>query len=664
VKEAASSQRSSYRSDIDGLRAVAVLSVIFYHMNKELLPGGFIGVDVFFVISGFLISGHIFEGLDRGSFSILEFYRRRIKRIAPAMLTVVAVTLGLAWFFLLPEDTIQTAKSAVFAVASLANVYFWHYQDTSYFAADSRELPLLHLWSLGVEEQFYAIWPLVLTVSYRRARQPAFFLAALAIVTISFCLGNIWAGSAPLFAYYMLPTRAGELLMGTLVAIAVLRGAQHEVPSAIMLFLTVVGMVLLAGSLFGLSEHVTFPGVAAIPPTLGTALLIFVGAGRQNRMSRCLSAKPLVQIGLISYSMYLWHWPLLAIYRYGYGEITLRVSIAIFMFTLLLAWITYFYIEQPLRRSSASVLAIFVRQYAVPSAILAGLSLGLVYHQPLIAALVQSAYTQRLARVGDKARPANDYDYVCQRQRLVAADATDDRCVIGAGPGLGDDVLLWGDSNAAHYVGMIGVFANEAGFRFRNIELGSCPPILANVSTFVAPRRAADCRDSLPVIRHMIDKAHTIIVSALWTSYQGLAVSFLDVFFQTMREITRSGKQVIIIGKAPVTPGFDRRCSKKALHFPFLSCRVPDTPLGADIAEINERLSNFARQSAGIQYFDVSGYLCPHGLCSAYGSDGEILYYDSDHLTMVGSWRLGNKILTTDGVPNQFKQIAVSEGLY
>ncbi len=210
-----------YRGDIDGLRAIAVLSVIVFHIDAALLPGGFVGVDVFFVISGYLITGNIVQELNSGRFSLLEFYRRRVKRIAPAMLVVTAVVMLAAYLLMLPEQLRDTGKSAVFSLASLANVYFWLYQDTGYFAQSSLELPLLHLWSLGVEEQFYLLWPLLLVAVYRRADKLTLVLAMAACAVASFWMGSALFEQAPSFVYYMLPSRAGELLLGALVAVLV-----------------------------------------------------------------------------------------------------------------------------------------------------------------------------------------------------------------------------------------------------------------------------------------------------------------------------------------------------------------------------------------------------------------------------------------------------------
>ena len=202
-------EKAVYRPDIDGLRAVAVLSVILFHIDKRLIPGGFVGVDIFFVISGFLISLHILQEIEAGKFSIVEFYRRRIKRIAPPMLVVVLITIIAAQFLMIPEDAERAADSALWSLVSLANVYFWWHQDTSYFSAASSELPLLHLWSLGVEEQFYIIWPIVLFLLYRKLHSKLFVVFTGLIAIASYAAGQYWFVSDSSFVYYMLPTRAG-----------------------------------------------------------------------------------------------------------------------------------------------------------------------------------------------------------------------------------------------------------------------------------------------------------------------------------------------------------------------------------------------------------------------------------------------------------------------
>jgi peptidoglycan/LPS O-acetylase OafA/YrhL len=648
----------NYRPDIDGLRAIAVLSVILFHINKALIPGGFVGVDIFFVISGFLISLNILKDLERGRFSLADFYRRRIKRIAPPMLIVVGLTLIAAQFVLLPEDAEKTAQSGLWSLLSLANVYFWLYQDTSYFAAASSEILLLHLWSLGIEEQFYIFWPLILMALYRPSRSTLFFCIAALIGLGSFVLGETLFSRAPSFVYYMLPTRAGELLIGGLVAFFVLRNVGAKVPGKFVTPMAVVGILLLVLSFFMLSEGQVFPGLRAIPPTLGAALLIFAGHCNKNIVSRLLALRPMVWVGLISYSAYLWHWPLLAFYRYGHREVAPLAGIAIFVMTLFFAWLTYRFVEGPSRRSNASTLKIFLRQFVIPAGALAIFALAAMKLDGYGLRWFSPNYKKQATALRQETLPAYSYKYVCQRQKLTVADANDPNCIVGADSNAAPVAILWGDSNAAHYIGMVGAFAKKDGFRVRNIAVGACPPLFGDPAAFVAATRLADCRDSAATAKQAIAPFKTIVISADWLMYQGRSAQFLDALFETVGSLEKDGKHIILIGKAPVFPSYDRRCEEKALSYPALNCPPFTAALGADVAQVNEKLKAFAARSANVKFFDTAHYLCPKNACSAFDSNGRPGYYDASHLSMPASWKLGEDILQFGGVPAPFNSIA------
>ncbi len=650
-----------YRPDIDGLRAIAVLSVILYHFNKNLLPGGFVGVDVFFVISGYLITNNIVQKMGDATFSLTEFYRSRIKRIAPAMLAVIGASLLFGAAFMLPEDAVQLAKSAVWSLASLANVFFWLFQDTSYFAVSSQQQPLLHLWSLGVEEQFYIVWPLLLMLVYRPGRESQLFIGGLVIAALSFALGSLYFVHDPAFVYYMLPARGGELIVGALTALLVRGGSHRRIPGSLIAPMAILGMLLLVSSMTLLSEASVFPGVLAIPPTLGVALLILSASCRPTAIARALSSPLLVSIGLISYSAYLWHWPLLAFYRYGYGQVGLFAGVLLFALTMLLAWLTYRFIEQPARYVTWSAWRVFVRQFFIPAGGLLVLALGLVYIDRLWPAYQQNAYRQQLAGLRDQNRPAYAYDYVCQRQQITASDTGNAQCIVGSGKAGAPKIVLWGDSNAAHYVGMIGAFAHEENFRFRNVQVGACPPIFGDPALFVDARRLADCRTSLLAIRPLLQDAEVVMISASWPAYQARSSRFIDMFLDTVRSISSSGKLVILIGKAPEMTGFDRLCLLKELRVPLLNCPEIRLPLTDEVMQLNTTLRQFAQTTANVRYFDATAYLCPNGTCSAHGDDGVALYYDKSHLTMAGSWKLGQRIVSTDGVPEVFRSMAAGD---
>jgi peptidoglycan/LPS O-acetylase OafA/YrhL len=649
----------NYRPDIDGLRAIAVLSVILFHIDKTLIPGGFVGVDIFFVISGFLISLNILKDLERGRFSITDFYRRRVKRIAPPMLIVVWVTLVAAQFFLLPQDAEPTAESGLWSLLSLANVYFWLHQDTSYFAAASSEIPLLHLWSLGVEEQFYIFWPLILMAFYRPSRARLFFWIAAIVGIGSFLMGEILFSSAPTFAYYMLPTRFGELLMGGLVAFFVMRNLGAHFPKKLVAPTAVVGMLLIGFSFFLLSERQVFPGLRAIPPTLGAGLLIFAGHCSNNFISRFLAVGPLVWVGLISYSAYLWHWPLLAFYRYGHREIGLVAGSVIFALTLLLAWLTYRFVEGPSRRSKASTFQVLLRQFAIPAGALAVFALAAMKVDGYGLRWFSSEYKNQANALRQETLPAYSYKYVCQRQKLTLADTNDPDCVVGGDSSAAPVAILWGDSNAAHYIGMIGAFAKKEKFRFRNLAAAACPPLLSDPTPYVTATRLADCQESATLAKQAIGPFTTIIISADWSAYQRRSGDFLQTFFDTVNTLEKSGKHIILIGQIPIFQTYDRRCEEKALSYPALDCPTFSATLDTDVKQTNEKLRTFAASKSNVEYFDSAHYLCHQDRCSPFDAKGRPIYYDATHLSMSASWKLGETILQQYGVPKIFS-LAIS----
>lgn len=651
-----------YRPDVDGLRAVAVLSVILFHIDKGLLPGGFVGVDIFFVISGFLITGNIAREIEEGRFSIVEFYRRRVKRIAPMMLLIICVTLLGSQLLMRPEDARSVAESAAGSLLSVANVYFWLFQDTGYFAADSAEIPLLHLWSLGLEEQFYIVWPLMLLALYRPGRDRQFTILSVLAALASFLLGAQLLVRAPSFAYYMLPTRAGELLIGAVAAILAMHDAHRRVLPWMANLMAACGVALLAASLSLLNERQPFPGWLALPPTLGAGLLLLSGRCGEKRISGFLSLAPLVWVGLISYSAYLWHWPLLAFFRYGYGRVSVEAGGAILLLTLLLAWISYRCVEQPARRSEAPARRIFATHYIVPAGMMLVVCMLAIYPGRFGITLGLQEYRHRLAELRRETQPAYMSPSVCQRVRLQLEDTVDSRCVLGLQASEPPRAVLWGDSNAAHYVGMLEVFAREAGFRFRNLEASECPPVFGNLHPFVAPRRDADCRASTRLMESHLKSYDVVIVSAAWTRYQLRSDQFLRRFFHTVEELVRSNRRVIIIGKAAPIPGYDRLCPEKALRFPFLSCSRAAVEIPPNVLVINETLRRFAEANPGVEYFDANSYLCPEGKCWPFTERGEAKYFDANHLTLAASTTLGKEIVAARGVPTVFAAIARTKG--
>jgi peptidoglycan/LPS O-acetylase OafA/YrhL len=644
-----------YRPDIDGIRAIAGISVIIFHINKSILPGGFVGVDIFFVISGFLITLHILRDLNLGRFSIAEFYRRRVKRIVPVMLFVVASVMVVSLLIQRPEDTREVAKTSIAALVSLSNVYFWLFQDSSYFAQDSNEIPLLHLWSLGVEEQFYIFWPLILMGLYKVLRGKHFVVLFFIVAAMSFALGEYLYPHFPSFVYYMLPTRAGELLVGALAAYVVTKKPGIEIPNIVIELASIASLMIVLASLFFLSEDIVFPGIYAIPPTLGAALLILSGHYGNSRTKQLLMFRPLVLVGLISYSAYLWHWPLLSFARYSTLTIDLYNGIAIVVLTITLSILSYYLVEQPARRYNGNVIKVIGYQYVLPASVLLVLSV-LVYKTD---GFFMHNNAKKYMVGNEKLLPAYAYDYVCQKWEITAREINNTDCIVGVKSGknaLYSNILLWGDSNAAHYVGIIGAFAQKANFAFKNLEHSSCPPVLSDPVDFVPPKRLEKCRKSLNRIKDVLYDYDVVIISSSWTSYDARSENFLPSFFETVETLRQNGKLVILLGKVPPIKGYDPVCREKAIGIPYIQCKNQEkTELPQNIVIVNQKLRDFASKTEGVEYFDVVGYICSNGLCSGYDSNGKPLYDDPSHLSMYASWKIGKEIVRKlSRVPHPF----------
>jgi peptidoglycan/LPS O-acetylase OafA/YrhL len=660
----ASSVRSGYRPDIDGLRAIAVLAVISYHVRAHVLPGGFTGVDIFFAISGYLITFNIATELRAGNFSLLEFYRRRVKRIMPVMLTVIAVVILTGYLVLLPEDLAAMAKSAVWSLGSMANVFFWRETDTGYFAIASAQLPLLHLWSLGVEEQFYLLWPLLLLLlwkltptflSHTPASRVALLLALLSIPT-SVLLAELGQPENSRFVFYMLPTRMGELLMGGAAALWVIINANSNVRAPVAQSMAWCGLVLICASLLLLSEASPFPGWRALLPTLGATLILLAGNSQIDTcVKRCLSWPPMVWVGKLSYSLYLWHWPVLAYWRYVYGEPDLTTGLFLVLTTFVLAQLSFTFVEQRARRSKGSALKVISFQFAIPGAAISLAALLLVFGDRMGFPTHSQSYLSHLIQLRGEIEPGTKFDWICQRQRLTAQDLINSRCVVGSNPQHPPKVLLWGDSNAAHYVPMLEVIAVNEGFSFRNFSVGSCPPILGDITRFVQLSRRSDCKDSLQVAWPAVVNYPLVVLGASWTDYDSLSVHFMRDLEASVRGLTDRGQRVILLAKSTRLENFDSRCLEKALKLGFLSCVSQPRPLPDDVRLVNAKLQALAERTPGVTFFDTNRYLCEQDLCPVYDPHGFPVYFDANHLTVKSSRDLGNAIVLRNEVPQDLR---------
>ncbi|NNC99934.1 MAG: acyltransferase [Gammaproteobacteria bacterium] len=447
-----------YRPEIDGLRALAVVPVIMFHADIEMFSGGFVGVDVFFVISGYLITGIIHQDIQQGTFSIIHFYERRVRRILPALLVVCLVSIPLAWAWMPPDEFVDFSQSLIAVSIFVSNVLFW--TESGYFEASAELKPLLHTWSLAVEEQFYVFFPLLLLL-IRRFRGANVCLPILFLTIVSFALMEWASKTQPTANFYLLPTRAWELGVGALLAITApmwVDRAKGQIPQ----FASILGLCMISYSIFSFDRSIPFPSIWALLPVLGTALLI-VFTAPLTIAHNILSLRPIVGLGLISYSTYLWHHPLFAFARIrSLDEISTFDYLTLMLTAIILACLTWYFIEQPFRnRRSFSRKQVFSGSAAVMISVIV---FGFVGHygDGLPGRHKDPVLVQGLKQQFSKNFGLNS---VCKDEFNLSP-----KCRTAEKP----EIVVWGDSYAMHLLD--GIISSNPDVSVIQMTKSACAP--------------------------------------------------------------------------------------------------------------------------------------------------------------------------------------------
>jgi peptidoglycan/LPS O-acetylase OafA/YrhL len=528
----------TYRPDIDGLRALAVLSVVVFHAFPHRMRGGFAGVDVFFVISGFLISGIIFENLRDGRFSFLDFYQRRARRILPALILLLCAVWMLGWFFLLPLEFKSLGEHFIAAAGFASNILLW--TQSNYFDRAAITLPLLHLWSLGVEEQFYLLWPLACFLAWNRQRALLVIILAAGIGSFSF---NILVAHAhPSAAFYLPVSRFWELMIGSGLAYRRYVGGWSKLPRWAPNVLSVGGTLAVVASFCLLRQDLAYPGWWGLYPTVGSAMLI--AAGPTAVINRLILSNPVaVFIGLVSYPLYLWHWPLLSIARIVYGgDLSSWQTAGLCILAFGLACATYFAVERPLR---------FGALRAFPVATAAGL-LGLLVMVGGFGYETKHA-AGHLSRFADIQRITTyKFDYLvsyrvgtCHLNPWQSAEDFTADCYGAAGP---HRLVLWGDSKAADlYPGLKDKITSQ--YSVEELTASGCPPLIRG---YEPPADHPNCNaENKFILEHIKSEVPDIVILSMGSSL--MPESTYPLLATTVSEVKKAGvPKVVVVGLSPV----------------------------------------------------------------------------------------------------------------
>ena len=604
-----------YRPEIDGLRAVAVIPVVLYHAGFTFLSGGYLGVDVFFVVSGYLITSIIAREMANGSFSIARFYERRIRRIIPLLLLVMFASSGVAFFLLLPSHMTDFSESIVSVLLFLSNIHFW--REGGYFAVASELKPLLHTWTLAVEEQFYVLFPVFMLLFWRLG--VTWLLSLIAIIACTSLLLAQWGSSAhPDAAFYLLPTRGWELLAGSAVALASLKGKSWNGSN----LLSGLGLLMIVGSFVFFESTTPTPSVYTLLPVLGTVLIIMF-CSQNTYLFKLLSQKFVVAVGLISYSAYLWHQPILVFPRHIAG-LHLHPALSILLIFLVFA-VSYFswrFIETPFRNPDIVGRKPLYILTGGLSALLAAFAFVGIGTSGFL-----SSYNEADRRVLSSSINATDYMLSTFNSiRLQGFDPNNQA----------PRVVVIGDSFAQDVVNAISESALYHSFQFSTYRIsGRCGNLYLerDFTHYISEHDLAMCRSNgwydNPELEVLLEGADQVWLASSWQDWNARLLPM-----SVERLVENFDVEVVVFG----TKGFGDFDLRGFLELTQGEWLRHSTDVPSRVSDVNaiirEGLDN-------TQFIDISDLLCPNSVCPTMTPDGALLTFDGTHLTRSGAMLLG-----------------------
>lgn len=661
---------TSYRPEVDGLRAVAVIPVILFHAGFEWFSGGFVGVDVFFVVSGYLITGIIYGEIRRGDFSIVKFYERRVRRILPALFFVSITCLVFAWFWMLPTEFKRLSESLVAVNLFVSNIYFW--QSLDYFTGPAEMQPFLHTWSLAVEEQFYLFFPIFMLLA---ARFRKFFLLSV-IVTgglVSLLLAEYAASNHPTANFYLLPTRAWELMAGAIIAIYTYdRNLSFSLLSRNIG--SAAGLLLIAYAVFFFDEATPFPGLWAVIPVLGTSLVILF-AGDKDFIGRFLKWRPIVGIGLISYSAYLWHQPVFVFAKErSLGPLSVTELLLLSILSIVMAVFSWRYVEQPFRHRGNFTQPQMFKAALAMSVLMIGIGIYGTHTRGIPWRFNENVESIVKVRLDGSHVPESCH---ATTGKMLSIDET---CEYNKD---GDKVIaIWGDSHATPLVPPVAERAEDLGKRVKMLVYTNCLPVFGytrsddtdcgrfnnNVKDYVIGNddvemvimlgrypfqlngEVFDNREGGVEDNSAIKAISTRHADGLIESDETRVDVIGDLIKQTVGQLIADGKRVVLVYPVPEV-GWDT---------PYLLAKESiygverNAPLSTSYQVFKERVATSYRQLSKVTEHPNLLRVIPEDLfcntyledrCAAQLDEG-LLYYDYDHLSRLGATLVVEHIFT------------------
>lgn len=645
--------RSNYRPEIDGLRAIAVLSVVIFHAQAPFLPGGFVGVDIFFVISGFLITGILVSNFETNTFSLALFYAKRIKRLLPAALTLTLVTVLFGYFILTPDKYVELAKSAIMSSAFAANV--WFFLNSGYFDQSTEISPLVHMWSLSVEEQYYFIIPFLIVLLLRYGGKKALNIGLVTIAISSFTMSVFLTPKHPDASFYLLHTRAWELCAGGLLSLNLQR--VNSLPNRKRNMVACFGLLMLGYSLFFITPAIYFPGWIAAVPVVGTIIVLATIINSQVVGYALLTSSPMRFIGRISYSMYLWHWPIIVYYRIYVSErhFSAFEQLSLTLLSIIAGYISWKYVEEKVRYS----------KYTPKNTIFTGAATSIFV---MMVCFTVYSYQGFPSRISEQARAITDHNLMqrwpCDEKVRLFENIEEEYCVVGSSwAATKSKAILWGDSHSIHWSPIFQQYLHKKDIALV-IAPRDCPAYLdgtlikerykkfPNFTDMCARKHEA----TLELLRNDTNIDY-VILAAAWAGHLRMLYEDIDKsssekpsskqelmklgLTRLLKELQGLNKQVLVIGDIPRNESGVNiaECAFNTMTELLRSeCDSDYTYLNSEDVEKTHKhselvLANTTKQFNNVMFVSLVDAMCDKrkGICLTK-VNGEILYRDGNHL--------------------------------